>query len=71
MVGIFRNEARSMNNDMIPIADYAAIHGVTPQTIRDRIKRGLHPEAVKMAGVWLIDKEAPYRPDGRKKRPRD
>jgi len=56
---------------MIPIADYAANHGVTPQTIRDRIKRGLHPEAVKMAGVWLIPREAPYRPDGRKKRPRD
>ena len=60
-----------MDNDLIPIADYAAAHGITPDTMRQRIARGLHPEAVKMAGVWLIDKEAPYRPDGRKKRPRD
>ena len=60
-----------MENNLIPIADYAANHGVTPQTIRDRIRRKLHPEAVKMAGVWLIPQDAPYRPDGRKKRPRD
>ncbi len=53
----------------ISIADYAKQHGVTPQTIRDRIRRGLHPEAIKIAGVWLIPEDAPYRPDRRKKTP--
>ena len=60
-----------MDNDLIPIADYAAAHGITPATMRQRIARGLHPEAVKMAGVWLIPRNATYRPDQRKKSPRD
>lgn len=60
-----------MDKDLISIADYAAAHGITPDTMRQRIARGLHPEAVKMAGVWLIPRDAPYRPDQRKKGPRD
>ena len=60
-----------MDKDLISIADYAAAHGITPATMRQRIARGLHPEAVKMAGVWLIPRDAPYRPDQRKKGPRD
>ena len=60
-----------MTNDLIPIAVYSANHGVDPSNIRHRIARGLHPEAQKIGRDWLIPKDAPYRPDGRKKRPRD
>lgn len=57
--------------DLIPLADYAAAHGITPATMRQRIARGLHPEAVKMAGVWLIPRDAPYKPDTYHKNKKD
>lgn len=58
--------------DYVNLTEYAAMHGVTPDTIRQRIARGRHPEAVKVGRDWLIPKDAPYRPDGRtKKEPRN
>ncbi len=61
-----------MMPELITITEYAALHGKAASTIRHRIMRGLHPEAVKVGRDWLIPKDAPYRPDGRaKKEPRN
>ena len=59
-----------MPDTLIPIAEYATLHSLKPDTIKKRIKRGLHPEAVKLGRDWMIPMDAPLRPDGRKK-PRD
>ena len=48
---------------LLSLADYAKRHNVTAATMRQRIARGLHPEAVKIARNWLIPEDAPYRPD--------
>lgn len=53
--------------DMITIAEYAAQHGISPATMRQRIARGCHPEAVKIGRDWLIPKDAPFE-DGRRKK---
>jgi len=49
--------------NLLSLADYAQQHNVTAATMRQRIARGLHPEAVKIARNWLIPEDAPYRPD--------
>ena len=56
---------------LISITEYAALHGVKPDTVKHRIKRGLHPEAVKIGRNWAIPRDAPFRPDQRKKAPRE
>lgn len=59
-------EKNTMTN-MITIAEYAAQHGISPATMRQRIARGCHPEAVKIGRDWLIPKDAPFE-DGRRKK---
>ena len=49
-----------MDNNLIPIKDYASIHGVTPATIRQRILRGAMPGAVKVGRDWLIPHDLPF-----------
>lgn len=49
-----------MQNDLIPLKDYAALHGVTDSTLRHRIRSGLLPEAVKLAGSWFIPRDLPF-----------
>lgn len=49
-----------MKDDLIPLKEYAAMHGVTDATLRQRIKRGAIPEAVKMAGAWFVPRDLPY-----------
>lgn len=51
---------------LISIAEYAQLHGVTADTVRQRILRGQHPEAVKIGRNWCIPKDAPYI-DGRER----
>lgn len=46
--------------DLIPITQYAALHGVTTATMRQRISRGLHPDAVKFGRDWLIPRDSPF-----------
>lgn len=47
-------------NDLIPISDYAAHHGVKANTIRVRCSRGTLPGAVKLGRDWFIPADAPY-----------
>lgn len=47
-------------NDLITVTEYAKQHGVDPSTMRHRIARGMHPEAVKIGRDWFIPKDAPF-----------
>ena len=60
-----------MDNNLIPIKDYAEMHGVDASTIRHRIMRGVMPGAVMMAGSWFVPRDLPLtdnRTGGRSKR---
>ena len=54
-----------VTNDLISIAEYAEIHGVKPDTVRQKILRG-NLEAVKIGRNWVIGRDVPYT-DNRKK----
>lgn len=45
--------------DLIPIKDYAAMHGINPATVRQRILRGAMRGAVKLAGSWFVPRDLP------------
>lgn len=49
-----------MENNMIPIAEYAARIGKAPCSIRQKCQRGTLAGAVKIGRDWLIPKDAPY-----------
>ena len=60
-----------MDNKLIPIKEYAEMHGVDASTIRHRIKRGVMPGAVKLADAWFVPRALPLldnRMGGRSKR---
>lgn len=60
-----------MDNNLIPIKEYAEMHGIDASAIRQRIKRGIMPCAVKMAGSWFVPRDLPLtdnRKGGRSKR---
>ena len=60
-----------MDNNLIPIKEYAEMHGVDASTIRHRIKRGVMPCAVMLAGSWFLPRDLPLtdnRRGGRSKR---
>lgn len=57
--------------DLIPIKQYAEMHGIDASAIRQRIKRGIMPCAVKMAGSWFVPRDMTLtdnRKGGRSKR---
>lgn len=54
-----------LTSDLIPLAEYARMHGKEPSSVRRKILRG-NLEAVKMGRNWMIDKNTPYE-DYRKK----
>lgn len=43
----------------ISLAEYAKKHGVTPDTVRQKILRGNLP-AEKIGRNWVIDESTPY-----------
>lgn len=47
-------------NNLVSLQEYAQDHDITAATMRQRIQRGMHPEAVKIAKVWLIPRDAPF-----------
>ena len=58
-------------NDLIPVKEYASMHGISPATVRQRILRGAMPGAVKLAGSWFVPRNLPLtdnRKDGLSKR---
>jgi len=50
----------------ISFAEYAAMHGRTPDTVRQMALRGGFKTARKIGKYWVIDKTEPY-PDRRVK----
>lgn len=48
-----------MDNNLIPIKDYAKMHGIDPATVRQRIQRGVMPGAVKLANSWFVPRDLP------------
>lgn len=48
-----------MDNNLIPIKDYAEKHGIDPATVRQRILRGSMPGAVKLANSWFVPRDLP------------
>ena len=57
-------------NNLVPIKDYAEMHGISPATVRQRILRGAMPGSVKLAGSWFVPRNLPLtdnRKDGRSK----
>lgn len=53
-----------MENNMIPIAEYAARIGKAPRSVRQKCQLGTLPGAIKIGRDWLIPADAPY-PDNR------
>ena len=63
-----------MDNNLIPIKQYAKMHGIDPATVRQRILRGVMPGAVKLANSWFVPRDLPLidnRRGGRSKRWKD
>ncbi len=56
-----------MKEELISLAEYAKLHGVTPDTVRQRANRGVFKTARKIGRNWVIDKNEPYI-DNRKKK---
>lgn len=48
-----------MDDSLIPIKDYAEMHGIDPATVRQRILRGAMPGAVKLANSWFVPRDLP------------
>lgn len=59
-------EKKQNLEDLIPLTEYADLHGVDQSSVRRKILRGNLP-AKKMGRNWFIDKNQPYT-DHRKKR---
>ena len=55
-----------LKEDLISLAEYAELHGVTSDTIRQRANRGVFKTARKIGRNWVIDRNEPYI-DGREK----
>ena len=51
---------------LISLAEYAKKHGITPDTVRQKILRG-YLKAFKIGRNWVIDSEEPY-VDNRKRK---
>ena len=54
-----------MKEELISLAEYAELHGVHQDTVRQKILRG-NLNAKKIGRNWVIDKNEPY-VDNRKK----
>lgn len=46
--------------NLISLAEYAELHGVTPDTARQRANRGVFKTARKIGRNWVIDKNESY-----------
>ena len=49
-----------MNDHLITLKEYAALHNVADSTIRHRIRNGQVKTAVKFGRDWFIDKNEPF-----------
>lgn len=49
-----------MDNNLIPITEYASMIGKSPVSVRQKCQRGMLSGAVKLGRDWLIPADAPY-----------
>lgn len=49
-----------MDNNLIPIAEYASMIGKSPVSVRQKCQRGMLSGAIKIGRDWLIPADAPY-----------
>jgi len=49
-----------MDNEIISLAEYAKLHGITGGTARQRALRGVFKTARKIGRDWVIEKNEPY-----------
>ena len=56
-------------SNLIPVKEYAALHGVTPRAVQLKIKNGVL-KAVKRGDIYLINRYEPY-VDGRRKKKKE
>ena len=49
-----------MDNELISLAEYAKMHGITGDTARQRAARGVFKTARKIGRNWVIEKNEPY-----------
>lgn len=52
--------------NLISLKEYAELHGVTPDTVRQKVLRGGFKSAQKIGRNWVINRNEPYT-DFRKK----
>ena len=46
--------------ELISLAEYAAIYNIDPATVRQRVLRGSYQTARKIGRNWVIDKNEPH-----------
>lgn len=52
--------AKHGGGNLIPLSEYAAIHGISPDTVRQKALRGGWKTAVKIGRNWFIEKNEPF-----------
>lgn len=52
-----RNKRSRRMGKMIPLVEWARLHGITPDTARQRANRGAFETAEKQGRDWFIDSE--------------
>ena len=55
-----------MDNELISLGEYAKKHGITADTARQRVLRGVFKTARKIGRNWVIEKNEPYVDNRRK-----
>lgn len=45
---------------LVPISEYAKIHGKSRKTVQQKCQRGGFVTAVKMGRDWMIERDEPY-----------
>ena len=50
----------SIKEELISLAEYAALNGIDPSTARQRALRGAYRTARKIGRNWVIDKNEPH-----------
>lgn len=59
-----------MDKDLITLKEYAILHGILPDSARQKANRNGYNTAVKIGRDWFIDKNEPFK-DNRFKKGKD
>jgi hypothetical protein len=53
-------KVKENKEELISLAEYAAIYNIDPATVRQRALRGAYRTARKIGRNWVIDKNEPH-----------